>query len=64
PASPGDATKDVLVPGAIVTVGNRPAVTAAADGTYLVPDLPVAPAGVPQGNVPVTVFDPATGRKG
>ncbi|HEX7831344.1 MAG TPA: hypothetical protein VF787_16930, partial [Thermoanaerobaculia bacterium] len=64
PASPGDSTKDVIVPGAIVTVGNRPAVTAAADGTYLVPDLPVAPAGVPQGNVPVTVFDPATGRKG
>ncbi|HET8796430.1 MAG TPA: carboxypeptidase regulatory-like domain-containing protein, partial [Thermoanaerobaculia bacterium] len=32
PASPGDTTKDVLVPGAIVTVGNRPSVTAGADG--------------------------------
>jgi hypothetical protein len=63
PAAPGDGSKDVLVPGAIVTVGNRPSVTAAADGTYVVLDLPVAPDGA-QGNVPVTVFDPSTGRKG
>lgn len=64
PSSPGDASKDVLVPGAIVTVGNRPAVTAGADGNYVVLDLPVAPEGTSQGNVPVTVFDPNTGRKG
>ncbi|HEX2835650.1 MAG TPA: Ig-like domain-containing protein [Thermoanaerobaculia bacterium] len=64
PSSPGDASKDVLVPGAIVTVGNRPAVTAGADGNYVVLDLPVAPEGTSQGNVAVTVFDPSSGRKG
>lgn len=64
PSSPGDATKDVLVPGAIVTVGNRPSVAAGADGNYVVLDLPVAPNGTSQGTVAVTVFDPTTGRKG
>ncbi|HEX2062134.1 MAG TPA: carboxypeptidase-like regulatory domain-containing protein, partial [Thermoanaerobaculia bacterium] len=60
PASPGDASKDVIVPGAIITIAKLPAVTANADGTYFYPDIPVQLAGKP---TPMLVFDPATGRK-
>ncbi|HEY6211812.1 MAG TPA: Ig-like domain-containing protein, partial [Vicinamibacterales bacterium] len=59
PAAPGDTTKDQVVAGAMVTVSRVPAVTANADGTYLVPDLPLDATGRT-----ITVFDPNTGRRG
>ncbi len=59
PAAPNDTTKDQLVAGAIVTVSRVPAVTSNADGSYLVPDLPLDASGRV-----ITVFDPATGRRG
>ncbi|HEX2060946.1 MAG TPA: carboxypeptidase-like regulatory domain-containing protein, partial [Thermoanaerobaculia bacterium] len=60
PASPGDTTRDVVVPGAIITIGQLPPVTANADGTYVYPDLPVGLSGKRDF---MLVFDPATGRK-
>ncbi|MFP5245141.1 MAG: collagen binding domain-containing protein, partial [Thermoanaerobaculia bacterium] len=59
PASPGDRSKDAVVPNAIITIGKLPPVTANADGTYVFPDLPIAASGKQ-----MLVFDPATGRKG
>lgn len=59
PAAPGDATKDTIVPGAIITTSRAPQVVANADGTYLIPDLPLDASGRT-----IAVFDPATGRRG
>ena len=60
PAAPGDRTRDVPVPGAIITIANLPPVTTAADGTYTYPDLPT---GLTGRDHAMLVFDPATGRK-
>jgi hypothetical protein len=60
PAAPGDRSKDVPVPGAIITIGNLPPVTAGANGAYTYPDLPVGLSGKQDA---MLVFDPATGRK-
>lgn len=60
PTAPGDRTKDVPVPGAIITIANLPAVTADANGAYTYPDLPTALSG--KSNA-MLVFDPVTGRK-
>jgi Bacterial Ig-like domain/F5/8 type C domain len=59
PAAPGDATKDQIVPGAIIAINGQPAVTAGEDGKYLYADLPLGASGAG-----ITVFDPATGRRG
>ncbi|HEX7831273.1 MAG TPA: discoidin domain-containing protein [Thermoanaerobaculia bacterium] len=59
PTDPANSAKFVPVPGAIITVGKLPPITANTDGTYTFPDLPLNAS-----DKPMWVFDPATGRKG
>jgi len=59
PAAPSDVSRDAIVAGAIVSIQGLPPVTAAADGTYTYPDVPLIAS-----NRTITVFDPVTGRRG
>jgi Bacterial Ig-like domain/Carboxypeptidase regulatory-like domain len=59
PGAPNDPARDALVPGAIVSISGLPPVTAAADGTYTYPDVPLIAS-----QRTITVFDPSTGRRG
>ncbi|HWW60025.1 MAG TPA: hypothetical protein VN181_01535, partial [Thermoanaerobaculia bacterium] len=59
PTAPGDESKVTVVPGGIISVKGLPAVTADANGNYVIADVPTT-----FSDRSVWVFDPATGRKG
>ncbi|HEU4888018.1 MAG TPA: carboxypeptidase regulatory-like domain-containing protein, partial [Thermoanaerobaculia bacterium] len=59
PGAPSDGTKDQIAGGAIISIQGLASVTADAAGNYVYPDLPLQ-----LGGRYVTVFDPATARKG
>jgi Bacterial Ig-like domain len=59
PQSPNDTSKDVAVANAQVTIRRIGTVLSNADGSFTIPDLPLSFSGAQ-----ITVFDPATGRKG
>ncbi|MFL6248500.1 MAG: Ig-like domain-containing protein, partial [Thermoanaerobaculia bacterium] len=59
PTAPGDESKVTIVPGAIISVKGLPAVTADANGNYVIADVPTTLTGRE-----VWVFDPTTGRRG
>ncbi|HKO01724.1 MAG TPA: carboxypeptidase-like regulatory domain-containing protein, partial [Thermoanaerobaculia bacterium] len=60
PAAPNDTTRVTTVAGAIVTFKGFPAVTADAQGRYVVYDVPVTYANAAS----INVFDPSTSRSG
>ncbi|HEX6640245.1 MAG TPA: carboxypeptidase-like regulatory domain-containing protein, partial [Thermoanaerobaculia bacterium] len=59
PTAPSEEAKVTRVPGAIITIEGLPPITAAQDGAYVYPELPLA-----YGGRRMWVFDPATGRRG
>ena len=60
PTAPQDSTKDVAVAGAVINVTGLEGVVADADGKYAIPNVPLSFGAKAR----MTIFDPATGRRG
>src|SRR5436853_735250 len=60
PIAPQDSTKDKPVAGAVINISGLEGVVAADDGTYTFPNVPMSYGA----KVRMTIFDPATGRRG
>jgi len=61
PASPNDTTKDTIVPGAVLQISGLASVIADAQGNFVYPNVPVS---YGNGAKSMSVYDPATQRRG